>query len=166
MFYRVKSILSLLICLFLAACSGSVEAPAEELDPPTGISGTSWIVTTLDDGTGNLIDVLEGTEITAHFHDETQGGGYLTGFSGCNEYEAYYTLYEEDQISIIPNWQNAMKNECSESVMAQEEAYLWGNIVRKWVLNKYVLELTDDDDNFLISMRYIGPFEESVGDNG
>ena len=165
MFDRVKSILFLLICLFLAACSGSVEVPAEELDPPIGISGTSWIVTALDDGTGSLVDVLEGTEITAHFHEETQGSGFLTGFSGCNEYEAYYTLYE-DQISIIPNWQNAMKNECSESVMAQEEAYLWGNIVRKWVLNEYVLELTDDDDNLLISMLYIGPFEESVGDNG
>ena len=164
MFDRVKSILFLLICLFLAACSGSVEVPAEELDPPIGISGTSWIVTALDDGTGSLVDVLEGTEITAHFHEETQGSGFLTGFSGCNEYEATYSIYEE-QIGIIPNWQKAMNNECPEKVMAQEVAYLWRTFVRKYVINEYVLELTDDDDNVLISLRYTGPFEEGVGNN-
>jgi heat shock protein HslJ len=155
--------LVLLIAL-LAACGGAGE-PAEELEPPEAVPGTSWLVTAYDDGTGNLVDVSEGTEITAHFSREKPNGGRLTGSAGCNDYDAEYDVAGE-YLGIGFDLATTTQNVCPEpeGTMAQEQAYFEAlRVARKWVLDEYELEFIGRDDA-VVRFTYTGPYE-GVGDD-
>jgi heat shock protein HslJ len=157
-------ILTALITLLLVGCStGSADETVEELDPPTAVPGTSWITTSYDDGAGKLVDVLDGTEITANFSRETPVAGQLTGFAGCNEYSAEYDVAGE-YLGIGTSRGTVSQRVCTEpqGVMEQEEAYLTAlaNVI-KWVLDDYELKLTGSGEVVILTYRYVGPFEDS-----
>jgi heat shock protein HslJ len=82
-----KVAIFLLSFAFLAACNGtSDEETAEELIPPDHLHDTAWLVTAYENSAGELVDVLDDTEITANFSQETVDGGTVYGFTGCNDY--------------------------------------------------------------------------------
>jgi heat shock protein HslJ len=156
----------ILSAVILAACSVTPEEEAEELEAPQAIPGTSWLVTAYDDGAGNMVDVLEGTEITAHFSRETPESGTLTGSAGCNEYESSYDV-AGDYVGIGIELATTTQDVCTEpeGIMAQEQAYLVAlGEARKWVLDGYQLEFTDYDGELVVRFTYTGPYEEGGDD--
>ena len=53
----------LMLFVSLAACrGGSEEEVTEDLEPPNHLHDTAWLVTAYQDGEGELVEVLEGTE--------------------------------------------------------------------------------------------------------
>ena len=61
----LQFIIFFLVIALLAACGGEAEEEAaEELEPPDHLHDTAWLVTAYQDSTGELVDVLEDTEIS------------------------------------------------------------------------------------------------------
>ncbi len=81
--------------------------------------GTTWNATHYYDGTGAMVAVLEGTEITAVFDNEN----HLTGSAGCNTYNGDY-IATTDTMSISNI--NTSRTTCDTppGIMEQEAAYL------------------------------------------
>jgi heat shock protein HslJ len=156
---RWRPFVPVVLVLFIAivaACGAS-----EELEPPTTIPGTSWLVTAYDDGAGNMVNVLDGTELTAHFSRETPESGRVTGSAGCNDYDAEYDVAGE-YIGIGVDLATTTQNVCPEpeGIMAQEKAYLAAlSEARKWVLDGYQLEFTDYDGELVLRFTYTGSYE-------
>ena len=75
------------------------------------LEGTDWI----------LLNTIPGTSITINF-----GNGNLSGFGGCNSYNATYSSTRaaggSNNISVGPV--TSTQQLCSEEIMAQEQAYL------------------------------------------
>ena len=88
--------LFLLFIALLAACGGGAGEEVEELEPPDHLHDTAWLVTAYQDSDGELVDVLEGTEITASFSQERADGGTTYGFTGCNDYHGDYNYDYND----------------------------------------------------------------------
>lgn len=83
------------------------------------IEGTSWTVSSYNDGQGATVSLLPGTEITAQFGED----GTLTGSAGCNSYSGSYQA-DGEAISIGPTAATEMACLEPEGVMDQELAYL------------------------------------------
>lgn len=83
------------------------------------LAGTSWNVLAYNNGKQAVVSVLAGTKLTATFGKD----GNLTGFGGCNEYNASYKA-TAPKISIGPV--AATRKHCEEpqGVSDQETAYL------------------------------------------
>lgn len=83
------------------------------------LAGTNWNLDAYNDGKGALVNLIEGTQISASFGED----GNLSGSAGCNEYN---TNYEADlnEITIGPIALTQML--CSEpaGIMDQEGTYL------------------------------------------
>ena len=86
---------------------------------PASLVGTSWLLTSYNNGKGGMQSVAIGTEITADFSDE----GTMTGSGGCNNYSASYEA-TEDTISIGMTVSTEMACMDPEGVMEQESQYL------------------------------------------
>ncbi len=99
---------------------------AEELDPPTAIPGTSWVVTAYDNGSGKLVDVLEDTDLTADFSREAPNKGTLSGSAGCNFYSSEYDVAGEWLGIGGSQYGTVTEDVCTipDGVMEQEAAYL------------------------------------------
>jgi heat shock protein HslJ len=97
----ILSLISLIIVL-LTACGGS--------DP---LDGTAWILTSY----GNVTP-LEGTTVTAEFHD-----GEISGVVGCN---SYFSSYEVDRKQITFLVMRSSTADClgPVGIMEQERAIL------------------------------------------
>ena len=83
----------LILGLLFVACTTGTDEAASDLESPTFIHDTAWNITSFDDGTGNMIEVLEGTEITANFAKERIDGGTVYGFTGCNQITVHSCMY-------------------------------------------------------------------------
>jgi len=83
------------------------------------LAGTSWEVLSYNNGNEAVVSVLADTKLTAVFGKN----GKLTGFAGCNDYNASYKA-TAPRISIGPV--ASTKKLCSqpEGVSEQETAYL------------------------------------------
>ena len=85
------------------------------------LSGTSWIVTSYNNGREAVVGVISGTEMTAAFGDD----GQVSGTAGCNNYFASYEAEAEagtitiDQIGLTD-----MACEGPDGIMEQEQAFL------------------------------------------
>ncbi len=62
-------------------------APSAGVEAPE-LAGTSWSVTNYTMESGNLTNVLGGTEVTIVFGSD----GTVSGFTGCNDYTATYQV--------------------------------------------------------------------------
>ncbi len=104
--------------LQLLDAAGEVVATYEVLEPAP-LSGTTWELTGLSDGTGGVSSLLVGSRITALFGED----GEVRGSAGCNEYRASFEV-GGDTIAIGPAVSTRMA--CGEpvGVMEQENAFL------------------------------------------
>ena len=82
------------------------------------IAGTSWTATGVNNGTGGLESNAATEAITAEFGSD----GTLSGFAGCNNYNATYALTADDAISITGISTTRMA--CAEPAMTVESQYL------------------------------------------
>lgn len=86
--------------------------------PSTDLVGSSWVASAVNNGREAVTSVVAGTEITLEFGAD----GSLGGSSGCNRYNAGYTL---DGESISIGQPAGTKMLCDgEGVMEQEAAFL------------------------------------------
>jgi heat shock protein HslJ len=148
---------------FMVACDGAIEEPTEELEPPLTLVGTAWQVMSFDVGSGDLVDVLEGTEITANFSQETLVGGTLSGFGGCNEYETDYDIAGE-YVGIGIDRAATTQKVCSEpeGVMEQEAAYVDAlRTSRKWKIDGLEMVFTGAEDKVVMAFCYTGETEST-----
>jgi heat shock protein HslJ len=83
------------------------------------LAGTSWIVTSYNNGEQAVVGVLAGSQLTVEF--DADGG--LSGSAGCNRYTATYAA-QEQSLSIGPAASTRMM--CAEpaGVMEQEAQFL------------------------------------------
>ncbi len=82
------------------------------------LTGTTWVVTMVNNGRGAVTSIVAGTELTALFGED----GSLSGSAGCNSYRATYTV-DGASIDIGPAATTRMMC-AAEGVMEQESQYL------------------------------------------
>jgi len=104
--------------LYLRNLDDSKNSTFKEL-PPMSLEGTSWVLSSFNDGSGAFANLISDTEITAEFGAD----GSLTGSAGCNTYNASYEI-EGGNINIGPSVTTRMMCQEPEGVMEQECAYL------------------------------------------
>jgi heat shock protein HslJ len=149
----------------LAACRGDSEEGAAELEPPSGIHDTSWIVTAYEDRNGELVDVLDGTDITANFSQEKADGGTVYGFTGCNDYVGDYSVSGDNVWPGIDLVLTTQKT-CAEpaGIMEQEEDFIRAFIFsRKWEIDELEMLFTEANEDLpLVTFSYTGEAAEYV----
>jgi heat shock protein HslJ len=96
--------------------AGDDLAVLQELET-ADLVGTDWVATFYNNGAQAVVNVLQGTTITAVFNDE----GSVSGNSGCNTYGADY---EVDGDSITIGQPISTLIACDQPIMDQEFAYL------------------------------------------
>jgi len=104
--------------LFLTNPDGERTATYERISP-FPVTGTSWTLNSYNDGAGALVPALADSNITLQLEE----GGQLSGFAGCNEYNAAYE-FDARTISIGPIASTMMACNEPAGVMEQEAAYL------------------------------------------
>jgi heat shock protein HslJ len=169
-----KSLLKImLIFLFIAlfaACGGETEEEtAEDLEPPDHLHDTAWLVTAYQDSSGELVDVLDGTEITASFSQERADGGTTYGFTGCNDYQGDYSVSPENNVWPGINLTLTTQNTCSDEIMEQGQAFISAFInSRQWQIDglemiftksEYDAETESNVDVTTVSFDYTGEAE-------
>ncbi|MBE9141234.1 META domain-containing protein [Nodosilinea sp. LEGE 07088] len=83
------------------------------------LTGTLWQLIAYNNGREAVVSTLTDSTITATF----DGNGRLSGFAGCNNYGASYTV-TADAINIGPGMRTRKFCAQPDGVMAQETAYL------------------------------------------
>ena len=95
----------------VADAAGLSDSASMAITINAGLTGTSWI----------LSSSIPGASISIEF-----GNGSLSGFAGCNSYNAGYTSTRAagntNQISVGPITSTGAL--CSEEIMTQEQSYL------------------------------------------
>jgi heat shock protein HslJ len=104
-------------------------------EPQMGLDGTSWTLVNFNNGQEAVVGLAEGSAITATF-----SAGQITGFGGCNNYFADYTV-DGDGITIGPAGSTRMACEPPE-VMEQEQQYFAAlETAATWSINGTRLEM-------------------------
>jgi heat shock protein HslJ len=73
-----------------AETTADQEVVVEDEPVKDPLAGTSWLATSISDGSGAMVPVIAGTVVTAQFDTL----GRLNGLGGCNAYSAAYTVDE------------------------------------------------------------------------
>jgi heat shock protein HslJ len=171
--HRLQFIIFFLVIALLAACgSEAEEEAAEELEPPDHLHDTAWLVTAYQNSEGELVDVLEGTEITASFSQERADGGTTYGFTGCNDYHGTYNVSPENNVWPGIDLELDSQNTCSDEVMEQGQAFITAFInSRQWQIDglemvftktEYNAKTESEQDVILVAFGYTGEAEEFV----
>jgi heat shock protein HslJ len=106
------------------------------------LSGTSWEVTSYNNGQQAVTGVLAGTTLTADFASD----GTLSGNSGCNTFSGEYKV-NGDQITIGPLASTMMACSDPAGVMDQETQYLAAlQSAATYQIEGNVLQLRTKDD--------------------
>ena len=169
--YWLQTIIALLFIALLAACGGTAEdEAAAELVPPERLHDTAWLVTAYQDSEGELVDVLEDTEITASFSQERVDGGTVHGFTGCNDYHADYNVSPENNVWPGIDLVLTTQNSCTEPIVEQEQEFITALIhSRKWLIDElemiftkteYDAETESDVAVTTLAFDYTGEAEE------
>lgn len=83
-----------------------------------GLENTRWVVQSYNNGTGGVVAIIPGTEMTAVF-----ANGAVNGTAGCNTYSATYQAYE-NVLSITPATATNLACAQPPGVMEQEQQFL------------------------------------------
>ena len=113
------------------------------------LAGTSWEVLGYNNGKQAVVSVLAGTRLTAVFGT----GGKLTGFAGCNDYNASYKA-SAPQISI--GSVASTRKHCEEppGVAEQETRYLAAlETAAAYQVDGSRLELRTTDGSLAVDLR-------------
>lgn len=89
------------------------------VEPAQTLAGSSWDVTSINNGNQAVVSLIIGTELTANFGED----GTLSGSAGCNNYTTTFTA-DDQNITIGPAASTRMFCEAPEGVMEQEAQYL------------------------------------------
>lgn len=89
----------------------------------TSLELTSWKAISINNGTGGVQSVVQGTEVTATFGDDEM----VAGSGGCNTYSAAYRTGDEYDVfegaAIEFDTIAATKKACQDDVGTQEDQY-------------------------------------------
>ena len=117
------------------------------------LSGTSWIITSYNNGREAVVGVLEGTEMTATFGDD----GEVSGTAGCNN---YFASFEADAVagtfSIGETGSTDMACLEPEGVMEQEQEFLAAlATAATYSIQGNTLEMRTADDALAVIMQAV-----------
>ena len=111
------------------------------------LADTNWVLTTYDDGSGQLIDVIPDVEVAALFSAD----GRVSGSASCNNYVSLYTVEDNNVTVSLP----AMtRKECVDpaGIMLQETAYLGDlTIAVSYQIMGNELQLLDEEGNVILT---------------
>lgn len=112
----------------------------------TRLPGSSWTLAEYADGSGKIVPVLEGTNVTADFGDD----GLLSGSAGCNGYSANYAIASK-LITIDTVVMTEIYCMEPEGLMDQETSYLSAiGQSAAYVIVDQALGLLDEDGAVLV----------------
>ncbi|HLV34403.1 MAG TPA: META domain-containing protein [Spirillospora sp.] len=115
---------------------------------PAPLVGVWWIMTAYNNGSGEVVSTLAGTEVSARFDAE----GRVGGSAGCNSYGAEYTAdYGRITIGQVVSTRMACDG---AGIMEQEQAYLAaleGAVT--YTIRGDVLELRNSDGLLMVRFR-------------
>jgi heat shock protein HslJ len=171
---RLSLLILLLIIALLTACSSGAEEEVEELDPPDHLHDTAWQVTAYENSEGDLVDVLDNTEITASFSQERVDGGTVYGFTGCNDYHGIYNVSGENNVWSGIDLVLTTQNTCTNEIMEQGRDFITAlSFSRQWHIDglemiftktEYDAETESEKDVTLLAFDYTGEAEEFSGE--
>lgn len=115
------------------------------------LSGTSWIVTSYNNGREAVVGVLEGTEMTADFGAD----GQVSGTAGCNNYFGPFEAdAEAGTLSVGEIGSTMMACADPEGIMEQEQEYLAAlATAATYRIQGNTLEMRTADDALAVTMQ-------------
>lgn len=131
-------ILGTAVVLMLSACS------LED----TSLDGSSWTLSSYQDNTGDTVNILPRSTVTAHFQANT-----VTGIASCNNYNA---SYQADGNKLSFGSVGTTRKVCNspQGIMQQENAFLSAmDSTASYKLRSNTLEMIDGRGNTLLVFR-------------
>ncbi len=134
----------------VADAAGLSDSASMAITVNAGLTGTGWI----------LSSSIPGTSISLQF-----GNGSLSGFAGCNSYNAGYSSTRAagntNSITVAPI--TSTQALCSEEIMAQEQAYLASlQTASSYTINGSSLTLTTANGPLTYSAAVATPYAGPV----
>jgi len=116
---------------------------------PLSLTGTRWVATAVNNGTGGVASVVAGTTLTALFGP----GGTVVGSGGCNDYNGPYTTAGTG-VKIGPLAATRKLCGTPAGVDEQEASYLAAlQKATTYAFKGSVLELRNDTGALLVSFK-------------
>lgn len=134
-------IMSTIAILSLSACGGA----------GLSLDGSSWNLKSYQNETGEMVNVLPGSIVTAFFQVNL-----VSGIAGCNNYSADYDV-DGNALSFSPV--ATTRKACSDPprIMEQESAFLSAlNATASYKLSDNSLNMFDDQGDTLLTFTRAG----------
>ncbi len=145
--------------LTLKDSSGTAVATFDAVS--TDLAGTSWTVTSYNNGKQAVVGVLADTALTMLFGDS----GQISGAGGCNNYSGSYKSDGVSSIEIGPLMSTMMACADPEGVMDQETAFLAAlQAATVYTINGSTLEMRDAEGALQVQAQK--GVAEATGDTG
>jgi len=126
------------IALVLSACS----------EAGTSLDGSSWVLKTFQDETGETVNVMPRSTITALFQADQ-----VSGIAGCNNYSTSYQA-TRNKLSFDPVATTRKICSTPPGIMQQENGFLFAlDSTTSYKLNRNSLEMLDSKGNTLLTFR-------------
>ena len=133
--------------LELKTAEGKVGMRFKVATPPS-LTGTRWVATSINNGTGGAQSVVAGSTVTALF----AATGTVAGSGGCNEYNGSYTVTGTN-LTFGPLV--TTRKACAEAAVSDQEARYFAALekVKTFAFNGDKLELRDAGGALLVSYQ-------------
>lgn len=105
--------------LTIRDASGAMQVTATRSTAPTGLAGTAWQVTGVNNGNQGVVSIINGTELTLMFGTD----GKVSGNGGCNSFNGSYES-KDAALKIGPLASTRKACATPDGVMTQETQYL------------------------------------------
>ncbi len=125
---------------------GAEESRPEESETVTKLLAKDWVLELLLDGSGEVYDVLPGTELTIVFKSDRR----VTGSAGCNDFASTFTL-DKETLTITAPAKTRMSCEEPQGIMVQETQYLNNlSAVNAYQIKEDQLLLLNEEGNAIL----------------